>query len=135
MKILVKNSCCLFLSEMHAINEECMYLKQIVSDLGYRLKSSAVCPQIRRIRQGQFTLDYALLRKDWHLEPILENMRLCRKFTKPDQLVSDFNIEQSQEDIKHLPVSDQKVLPGSGNTSTDEPNNTVEKFLKKIEHV
>ena len=62
-------------------------------------------------------------------------MRLCRKFTKPDQLVSDFNIEQSQEDIKHLPVSDQKVLPGSGNTSTDEPNNTVEKFLKKIEHV
>jgi hypothetical protein len=60
--------------------------------------------RLRRIRQGQFTLDYALLRKDWHLEPILENMRLCRKFTKPDQLVSDFNIEQSQEDIKHLPA-------------------------------
>ena len=50
-------------------------------------------------------------------------------------MVSDFNIEQSQKDIKQLPVSDQKVLPGSGNTNTDEPNNTVEKFLKKIEHV
>ncbi|CAG2232327.1 TRUB2 [Mytilus edulis] len=89
--------------EIHAINEESVYLSKIIHDLGLRLKSSAVCPQVRRIRHGHFTVESALLRKDWKLESILDNIKLCEEYTKPDKLVSDFNIEQSSDDVKLLP--------------------------------
>ncbi|VDI73592.1 Hypothetical predicted protein [Mytilus galloprovincialis] len=91
--------------EIHAINEESVYLSKIIHDLGLRLKSSAVCPQVRRIRHGHFTVESALLRKDWKLESILDNIKLCEEYTKPDKLVSDFNIEQSSDDVKLLPQS------------------------------
>lgn len=93
--------------EIHAINEECMYFSQMVNDIGLKLKSSAVCPQVRRIRYGHFTLHHALLRKHWHLEPIIDNIVMCKNLTNPDKLVSDFNIQKQG----------QKLLQNSENST------------------
>lgn len=105
-----------------------MYLSKIIHDLGLRLKSSAVCPQVRRIRHGHFTVESALLRKDWKLESILDNIKLCEEYTKPDKLVSDFNIEQSSDDVKLLPQSiSSKISQKSLAEKCDLESHTLQK--------
>lgn len=122
--------------EIHAINEECTYLSKLVHDVALKLKSSAVCPLVRRIRQGEFTLEHALVRKDWHLEPILKNIRSCRKLTKPQKLVTDFNIEALGSNVKQIAASHQKLLPSPGNdvSETGVSSSVIETFLQKAEN-
>ena len=98
-----------------------MYLSQMVHDIGLKLKSSAVCPQVRRIRYGHFTLDHALLRKQWHLEPIIDNIRLCQNLTGPDKLVSEYNIQKQGQ--KYLSRSGEHLETNSNEISIDTEQN------------
>ncbi|XP_076653899.1 pseudouridylate synthase TRUB2, mitochondrial [Halictus rubicundus] len=68
-----------FTLEVVCINEYEMYLKTLIHDLGMRLRSTATCTQILCLQDGLFTLEHALLKKNWTLESILENISLCRK--------------------------------------------------------
>lgn len=43
-------------------------------DLALRLKTTAVCTQMRCIRYGPWTLQHSLLHKHWCLEHILDNI-------------------------------------------------------------
>ena len=45
-------------------------LRRLVHEIGLELKSTAVCTQVRRTRDGFFTLDDALLRTQWDLPSI-----------------------------------------------------------------
>lgn len=45
-------------------------LRRLVHEIGLELKSTAVCSQVRRTRDGCFTLDDALLRTQWDLHSI-----------------------------------------------------------------
>ncbi|GFO21169.1 tRNA pseudouridine synthase b [Plakobranchus ocellatus] len=63
-----------FTLEIHSINETCTYLRQLVHDLALKLKSTAVCTGIRRLRYGHFDIDRALLRQHWHLDQIVDNI-------------------------------------------------------------
>ncbi|XP_015270414.1 PREDICTED: probable tRNA pseudouridine synthase 2, partial [Gekko japonicus] len=56
--------------EIHCLHETQQYLRKIIHEIGLELKSTAVCTQVRRVRDGAFTLDDALLRTQWTLHNI-----------------------------------------------------------------
>ncbi|KAJ7409825.1 TruB pseudouridine synthase family member 2 [Pitangus sulphuratus] len=67
-----------FQLEIHCLHETQQYLRKIVHEIGLELKSSAVCTQVRRTRDGVFTLDDALPRTQWDLRSIRDAIRNCR---------------------------------------------------------
>lgn len=52
---------------MHETQQQ---LRKVVHEIGLELKSTAVCTQVRRTRDGFFRLDDALLRTQWNLPSI-----------------------------------------------------------------
>ncbi|XP_035411182.1 pseudouridylate synthase TRUB2, mitochondrial isoform X1 [Cygnus atratus] len=67
-----------FQLEIHCVHETQQYLRKIVHEIGLELKSCAVCTQVRRIRDGVFTLDDALLRTQWNLQSIRNAISDCQ---------------------------------------------------------
>lgn len=96
-----------FTLEVHSLNENMSYLMLLLHDLGIVLKSTAMCTQIRRIRHGHFELEHVLLRKFWTLENILDNIRVCKKLTTADKLVTpELLVDQTDsEELKQLTPS------------------------------
>lgn len=66
------------LLEIHCLHETQQYLRKMVHEIGLELKSSAVCTQVRRIRDGVFTVDDALPRTRWNLQSIQEAIWNCQ---------------------------------------------------------
>ncbi|XP_075026462.1 pseudouridylate synthase TRUB2, mitochondrial [Calonectris borealis] len=73
-----------FQLEVHCLHETQQYLRKIVHEIGLELKSSAVCTQVRRIRDGVFTLDDALLRTQWNLQSIQNAIWDCQLKVKTE---------------------------------------------------
>ncbi|KAM6337514.1 pseudouridylate synthase TRUB2, mitochondrial [Alca torda] len=73
-----------FQLEIHCLHETQQYLRKIVHEIGLELKSSAVCTQVRRIRDGVFTLDDALLRSQWNLQSIQSAIWDCQLKVKTE---------------------------------------------------
>uniref|UniRef100_A0A8C3VKA4 TruB pseudouridine synthase family member 2 n=1 Tax=Catharus ustulatus TaxID=91951 RepID=A0A8C3VKA4_CATUS len=67
-----------FQLEIHCLHETQQYLRKMVHEIGLELKSSAVCTQVRRIRDGVFTVDDALPRTQWNLQSIQEAIQNCQ---------------------------------------------------------
>ncbi|XP_017703667.1 PREDICTED: probable tRNA pseudouridine synthase 2 [Rhinopithecus bieti] len=59
-----------FLLEVQCMHETQKELRKLVHEIGLELKTTAVCSQVRRTRDGFFTLDSALLRTQWDLRNI-----------------------------------------------------------------
>nr|XP_023961896.1 mitochondrial mRNA pseudouridine synthase TRUB2 isoform X1 [Chrysemys picta bellii] len=64
-----------FQLEIQCLHETQQYLRKIVHEIGLELKSTAVCTQVRRIRDGFFTLDNALPRTHWNLQNIRNSIK------------------------------------------------------------
>uniref|UniRef100_A0A8D2PKG1 TruB pseudouridine synthase family member 2 n=1 Tax=Zosterops lateralis melanops TaxID=1220523 RepID=A0A8D2PKG1_ZOSLA len=64
--------------EIHCLHETQQYLRKMVHEIGLELKSSAVCTQVRRIRDGVFTVDDALPRTQWNMQSIQEAIQNCQ---------------------------------------------------------
>ncbi|XP_064027327.1 pseudouridylate synthase TRUB2, mitochondrial [Pogoniulus pusillus] len=73
-----------FQLEIHCLHETQQYLRKIVHEIGLELKSSAVCTQVRRVRDGVFTLDDALLRSQWNLKNIQNAILDCQLKVKTE---------------------------------------------------
>ncbi|XP_026716059.1 mitochondrial mRNA pseudouridine synthase TRUB2 isoform X1 [Athene cunicularia] len=73
-----------FQLEIQCLHETQQYLRKIVHEIGLELKSSAVCTQVRRIRDGVFTLDDALLRTQWNLKNIQNAIWDCQLKVKTE---------------------------------------------------
>lgn len=71
-----------FTLEVSCINENAVYLQHLVHDLALRLKTTAVCTQMRCIRYGPWTLQHSLLHKHWCLEHILDNITRSKPLFK-----------------------------------------------------
>ncbi|XP_070614916.1 pseudouridylate synthase TRUB2, mitochondrial isoform X1 [Erythrolamprus reginae] len=56
-----------FQLEIHCLHETSQYLRKIIHEIGLELKTTAVCSQVRRVRDGVFVLEDALLRTQWDL--------------------------------------------------------------------
>lgn len=61
---------CLYPTEVQCMHETQQQLRKLVHEIGLELKTTAVCVQVRRTRDGFFTLDDALLRTQWDLHSI-----------------------------------------------------------------
>ncbi|XP_028612844.1 mitochondrial mRNA pseudouridine synthase TRUB2 [Grammomys surdaster] len=59
-----------FLLEVQCMHETQQQLRKLVHEIGLELKTTAVCTQVRRTRDGFFRLDDALLRTQWDLHKI-----------------------------------------------------------------
>lgn len=57
--------------EVTCVNETEVFLSGLVAEIGYKLKTSAVCHRMRCIRYGVFDLEEALLEKHCDLENVL----------------------------------------------------------------
>ncbi|XP_012057366.1 PREDICTED: probable tRNA pseudouridine synthase 2 [Atta cephalotes] len=66
-----------FTLEIICINENDMYLKTLVHDLGMQLHSVATCIQIQCFRYALFDLNFALLKKHWELKNFCNNIVQC----------------------------------------------------------
>ncbi|XP_076352186.1 pseudouridylate synthase TRUB2, mitochondrial [Tachypleus tridentatus] len=103
-----------FTIELNCINENELYLKQVVHDLGLTLKSCAVCTQIRQTQYGHFTLDHALLRKHWTLEHVLNNILYSRELVMPEKITPASSklqlINGSSQDTQTSAVSPLRSL-------------------------
>lgn len=93
-----------FTLEIHTINENAAFFKNLIHEIGLSVRSTAVCSKILRIRYGHFTLQHALLRKHWTLEHILENIKFCRSNLEFDKLLPGQFIT---DDRKYLPEEKQ----------------------------
>lgn len=67
----------LYFSEVHCIFEKEIFLMNLIHSLGISLKTYATCSGLRCIKNGIFTVEHALLKKQWNLNSISENMELC----------------------------------------------------------
>ncbi|KAJ9574031.1 hypothetical protein L9F63_008557 [Diploptera punctata] len=65
--------------EVQCINENEMYLRELIHAIGMKARSCATCTGIQCIRYDFFTLEHALLRKHWQLQYILQNMAQCQQ--------------------------------------------------------
>lgn len=66
-----------FLLEVQCMHETQKQLRRLVHEIGLELKTTAVCSQVRRTRDGFFTLDDALLRTQWDLHSIQDAIQMA----------------------------------------------------------
>ncbi|XP_043841898.1 mitochondrial mRNA pseudouridine synthase TRUB2 [Dromiciops gliroides] len=64
-----------FLLEIQCMHETQQLLRRVVHEIGLELKSTAVCTQVRRTRDGIFTLEDALLRTQWDMDSIQKSIQ------------------------------------------------------------
>lgn len=74
-----------FTLEIVSINENEMYLKSIIHDLGMELRTNATCSQIQCFQYGMFNLDHALLSKNWNLANIVKSIASCNQILDKNQ--------------------------------------------------
>jgi len=70
--------------EVSGVNLSEEELLELVNNIAFQLNTSAHTVKLRCIRQGPFSLDMALLRKHWNLDPVLENIAMCQRFVPDD---------------------------------------------------
>uniref|UniRef100_A0A0B7BFT1 Pseudouridine synthase II N-terminal domain-containing protein n=1 Tax=Arion vulgaris TaxID=1028688 RepID=A0A0B7BFT1_9EUPU len=75
-----------FTLEIHSINETSSYLRCLVHETAIKLKTTAVCTGIRRLRYGYFDLQRTLLRQHWHLDNIVDNIDSNMGLLTPNRL-------------------------------------------------
>jgi tRNA U55 pseudouridine synthase TruB len=75
-----------FTVEVHVINENPMYLLELVNGIGLSMRSVACVSKMRCTRYGNFTVEQALLRKHWSVEHIINNIQMCEPLTRDNVL-------------------------------------------------
>ncbi|XP_063972610.1 pseudouridylate synthase TRUB2, mitochondrial [Diachasmimorpha longicaudata] len=99
-----------FTLEIVCINEDPIFLKNLIHKLGMYLRSTATCTQIQCFQYGVFGIENGLLKKDWDLENITKNMSTCRKilrnhkylFKQEDPILKEY---LSESNLPHCSIS------------------------------
>ncbi|XP_022109803.1 probable tRNA pseudouridine synthase 2 [Acanthaster planci] len=86
--------------EIECVKESSQYLRKIVHDLAQDMKTCAVATQVRRTRDGPFTVEHALLRKHWSLPYIAEALRVGRPLVKEALCQTRTQIEGVLEEVR-----------------------------------
>ncbi|XP_006182013.1 mitochondrial mRNA pseudouridine synthase TRUB2 [Camelus ferus] len=103
-----------FLLEVQCMHETQKQLRRLVHEIGLELKSTAVCSQVRRTRDGFFTLDDALLRTQWDLPSIQGAIQAAAPRVAAE-------LEKSLR-----PGPGTQLLPGPGRPwDSEEPNSAL----------
>uniref|UniRef100_A0A914X795 Pseudouridine synthase II N-terminal domain-containing protein n=1 Tax=Plectus sambesii TaxID=2011161 RepID=A0A914X795_9BILA len=123
-----------FSLEVQTVGETDAYLRAYVQELGLNLRTTACCKKLRRLRQANFTIDYALLAKHWTLQHLLDNMALCARvlnntksstivrtsespsstsITADDELVERMESDSTEDDL------DVRLIEGNSESATE----------------
>ncbi|XP_011640711.1 mitochondrial mRNA pseudouridine synthase Trub2 [Pogonomyrmex barbatus] len=95
-----------FTLEIVCINENDMYLKTLVHDLGMQLHSVATCTQIQCFRYALFNLNHALLKKHWALQNFCNNIEQCSAIIKENSyLLEQENPILTEKDKMKSPLN------------------------------
>ena len=71
-----------FTIQIYTINEKAVFLKELIHDIGYRLKTNAICIQIRRVRDGFIDINSSLAYIEMtNIDKLVENFELVNKLT------------------------------------------------------
>ncbi|XP_037364038.1 pseudouridylate synthase TRUB2, mitochondrial-like [Talpa occidentalis] len=112
-----------FLLEVQCVHETQKQLRRLVHEIGLELKSSAVCTQVRRTRDGFFTLDDALLRTRWDVHSIQDAIQAAaprvaaglEKSLKPGLVAQRLpRLDQPQDSEGSSSALGQDSSPGPG---------------------
>lgn len=80
-----------FVLEIHAINETEDYLCSLIEQIGLEMRTVAHCRAIRCIRHGPFDVRNSLLRGNYKIQDVLNNMQQCAEILRkhPEALRND----------------------------------------------
>ncbi|ETE62393.1 putative tRNA pseudouridine synthase 2, partial [Ophiophagus hannah] len=104
-------------TEIHCLHENQQYLRKIVHEIGLELKTTAVCSQVRRVRDGVFVLEDALLRTQWDLPNIQRAILQAKQ--KVEAELHNMKGNGSDPNLKNIGKSRAKH-PGIPRFSLDE---------------
>ncbi|XP_065171104.1 pseudouridylate synthase TRUB2, mitochondrial [Atheta coriaria] len=76
-----------FTIEIQCVNEYEKYLAALIHEIGIKLHSTAHCTGIKCVRHSHFTLEHALLRKQWDLQNIITNMESCSRIINDNESI------------------------------------------------
>jgi len=119
------------LTEIHAVNEYCEYLAELVNDIAMQLKTAAVCCHIHHLRHGHLTIDDALLPREWQLAPILNNMRRNRRHLTFQKLFTRFGVGGEEAETE---AGDVKLVPGELLSAREMLDNYNKRKVKDLGH-
>ncbi|KAH0564380.1 mitochondrial mRNA pseudouridine synthase Trub2 [Cotesia glomerata] len=85
-----------FTLEIVCINEDDMFLKTLVHNLGLMSRTNATCSQIQCYQFGIFTTNLGLLKRDWSIENIMRNLLIIRRILSKNKYLY---CEDNQEAI------------------------------------
>ena len=122
--------------EITIINEKTMFLKELMHDIGYRLKTNAICTEIKRIRDGFIDANSSLAHTEWNdFDKILENIRLIKSLTYENlaNLNKTILIGQTKhEEVQLINKNSTTSKPGYGmEKNNNERNNRINKIQQK----
>ncbi|XP_011879289.1 PREDICTED: probable tRNA pseudouridine synthase 2 [Vollenhovia emeryi] len=92
-----------FTLEIVCVNEDSMYLKTVVHELGLQLRSVATCTQIQCFRYALFDLNHALMTKHWELENFCDNIQQCNAIIRKNRdLLKQYNPILKERDKSNI---------------------------------
>uniref|UniRef100_H2N0D8 TruB pseudouridine (psi) synthase family member 2 n=1 Tax=Oryzias latipes TaxID=8090 RepID=H2N0D8_ORYLA len=84
-----------FTLEVQCLNETQKYLRKVVHEIGLELRSTAVCKNVRRTRDGLFTSRQALTRNQWSAADVMQAVQQHRYTKKTEKTVRKRSEESS----------------------------------------
>lgn len=82
-------------TEVQCLNETQKYLRKVVHEIGLELRSTAVCKNVRRTRDGLFTSHQALTRNQWSAADVMQAVQQHRYTKKTEKTVRKRSEESS----------------------------------------
>uniref|UniRef100_A0AAY4A7S4 Pseudouridine synthase II N-terminal domain-containing protein n=1 Tax=Denticeps clupeoides TaxID=299321 RepID=A0AAY4A7S4_9TELE len=109
-----------FTLEVQCLNETQRYLRKLLHEVGLELRSSAICTKVRRTRDGPFTLQDALLHKDWTPDSIARAVKHTRPITKAVQKAAGLSrpVMRSTVELKQDKQSSDSTEPQTATAAT-----------------
>ncbi|XP_053551981.1 pseudouridylate synthase TRUB2, mitochondrial [Bombina bombina] len=102
-----------FTLEVQCMHETQQYLRKLIHEIGLELKSSATCSQVRRTRDGPFTLDCARTHNHWGLDSICQAIRECREiaaeFSRARELRSAEMLEHEEPKVAQFSKEEEEL--------------------------
>ena len=89
---------------MHVINEEEMHLKEVILDIGVRLRTSTLSESIRRTQIGPLTLDHTLAIEEITPDGLIEHLQSVERIVEESNLLDKTILvnKTHREETKYL---------------------------------
>uniref|UniRef100_A0A914HDZ7 Pseudouridine synthase II N-terminal domain-containing protein n=1 Tax=Globodera rostochiensis TaxID=31243 RepID=A0A914HDZ7_GLORO len=105
-----------FKLSVQVTGEQCPFMRKLIHEIGCCLHTTACPRRVRRVREGCFGLDHALLDKHFHLESIVKNLLMSTKMVNASlaqdntdviQVKSESQIEEERQMVDKFRLRDE----------------------------